>query len=284
MAVEDKKKIIDHHSAKLSMSRQCQLIGLSRSSYYFKHQKLEKEACDIMNSIDEIFTKQPSYGTRRMMYALREKGYDIGRKKIRKYYRIMGIEAIYPKINLSKRNQAHKIYPYLLRNVKITHINQVFSSDITYIRMRHGFVYLVAVIDWYSRYILSWKISISLESEFCVDALNEAISKYGNPEIFNTDHGVQYTSKLFTEVLKVNKIAISMDGKGRALDNVFIERFWRSLKQEKIYRIDCETVKEVKTAIAEYMEFYNKRRLHQSLKYHTPESVYFTKVINKSKD
>jgi putative transposase len=228
-----------------------------------------------MRKIDEIFTEHPYFGTRRMQQELSDAGYNMGRKKVRRYYRIMGIEAIYPKMNLSKRNQAHKVYPYLLRDYELTQPNQVYSSDITYIRLRQGFVYLVAVIDWYSRYILSWRVSISLENSFCVEALCEAIMIYGKPEIFNTDQGVQYTSKNFISVLEQHQIAISMDGKGRALDNVFIERFWRSLKQEKIYRIDLEAVKEAKEAISEYMEFYNKRRKHQSLGYKTPEMIHF---------
>jgi putative transposase len=186
----------------------------------------------------------------------------------------MRIEAVYPKINLSKRNQAHKIYPYLLRDTKIERVNQVWSADITYIRLEQGFVYLVAIIDWYSRYILSWKLSISLESEFCVSVLEEAIKKYGKPEIFNTDQGAQFTSNNFISILIQHAIMISMDGKGRALDNVYIERFWRSLKQEKIYLIILTTVKEAKDAINEYVKFYNNERMHQSLEYFTPAKVY----------
>jgi putative transposase len=284
LVTEAKKQIIDPEHSKLSVSTQCELIGLGRSSYYFKRKNLTIKDYNIMNKIDEIFTEHPYYGTRRMVEVLKESGYKLGRKKMRKYYQIMGLEAIYPKMNLSKRNQAHKVYPYLLRDFTIEKANQVYSSDITYIRLKQGFVYLVAVIDWYSRYVLSWRVSINLESDFCVEALNEAIAKYGNPEIFNTDQGVQYTSKAFTEVLLQNKIAISMDGKGRALDNVFIERFWRSLKQEKIYRIDLETVKEAKIAIEEYMDFYNNIRLHQSLGYKTPKEVHFAKPNNDNEN
>ena len=182
-------------------------------------------------------------------------------------------------MNLSKRNQAHKIYPYLLRGVDITKVNQVWSTDITYIRMTQGFVYLVAVIDWFSRYILSWRISISLDADFCIEALEDAIEKYGQPDIFNTDQGSQFTSKNFIAVLTEREIQISMDGKGRALDNVFIERFWRSLKQEKIYMIILNTVKEAKNAITDYINFYNQKRMHQSLEYLTPEQVYFRKNI-----
>jgi len=265
-----------HAGRSLSIKRQCELIGLNRSAYYYKPIKQLNEAdYKIMNRIDEIYTEHPYYGARRMAYVLKSEGIDIGRKKVGRYYQIMGIEAIYPKMNLSKRNQAHKIYPYLLRDLDVDHPNQVYSADITYIRLKHGFVYLVAIIDWYSRYILSWRVSISLECSFCVDALNEAILLYGKPEIFNTDQGVQFTSTDFIKVLVASNIQISMDGKGRALDNVFIERFWRSLKQEKIYRIDLETVKESKEEIGKYMDFYNKRRPHQSLDYSTPEKVHF---------
>ncbi|MBP7190676.1 MAG: IS3 family transposase [Rickettsiaceae bacterium] len=273
--MEKKRAIIEHDKADLTIAEQCKLIGLNRSSYYARPKSLELKDYEIMRKIDEVFTEHPYFGTRRMEQELRDVGYDIGRKKVRHYYRIMGIEAIYPKMNLSKRNQAHKVYPYLLRNYKITGPNKVYSTDITYIRLKHGFVYLVAVIDWYSRYILSWRVSISLDNSFCVEAVCEAIMLYGSPKIFNTDQGVQYTSKNFIAILEQYQIAISMDGKGRALDNIFIERFWRSLKQEKIYRMDLESVKEAKEAISEYMEFYNKRRKHQSLGYKTPEAIHF---------
>ena len=278
MDLEAKKKMISY-VPNLSLVRQCDLIELNRAAYYYKPKSLGESDYKIMRIIDVIFTEHPYYGARRMAHILKKEGYDTGRKRVRKYYRIMGIEAVYPKMNLSRRNQAHKVYPYLLNDYEIKCPNQVWSADITYIRLRQGFVYLVAIIDWYSRYVLSWKVSISLESDFCIEALNEALSKYGKPEIFNTDQGVQFSSKGFTEVLEERKIAISMDSKGRALDNVFIERFWRSLKQEKIYRIDIESVKEAKQAIDEYMDFYNTARLHQSLGYQTPKSVHFSVVV-----
>jgi putative transposase len=232
-----------------------------------------------MNIIDELYTEHPYYGTRRMSKVLQAKGHDVGRKALRRYYRIMGLETVYPKKNLSKRNQAHKVYPYLLKDVDIIEANQVWSADITYVRLAQGFAYLVAIIDWYSRFVLSWQISISLESEFCVLALEEALAKYGKPKIFNTDQGVQFTSERFITVLNSNDIKISMDGKGRALDNVFIERFWRSLKQEKIYLIILNTVKEAKNSISDYMSFYNTERMHQSLGYLTPETVYSNKKM-----
>ncbi|WP_158499291.1 IS3 family transposase [endosymbiont of Acanthamoeba sp. UWC8] len=276
--MEHRKELIEPGHGNLSVARQCKLLTLNRSTYYYKKQGLKGEDYKIMKRIDEIFTQHPYYGARRMAQVLKDEGYEVGRKKISKYYRLMALEAIYPKMNLSKRNQAHKVYPYLLSGLEINRHNQVWSADITYVRLKQGFVYLVAIIDWYSRYILSWRVSISLESEFCVDALNDALARNGKPEIFNTDQGVQFTSKAFIETLEKSKIAISMDSKGRALDNIFIERFWRSLKQEKIYRIELNTVKETKEAINEYMNFYNKHRLHQSLGYKTPKNVHFTTV------
>lgn len=265
------------NNGKLSIAAQCQLLSVNKSSYYYKPKSMSLEDLKIMNIIDELYTKHPYYGTRRMSKCLDALGHSVGRKKLRRYYRLMALEALYPKKNLSKRNQAHKVYPYLLRGVDILEANHVWSADITYIRLAQGFVYLVAIIDWHSRFILSWQLSISLESEFCVSALEEAIARYGKPKIFNTDQGVQFTSERFTQLLSSNGIEISMDGKGRALDNVFIERFWRSLKQEKIYLIILNTVKEAKYAISDYMIFYNTERMHQSLGYLTPEIVYFDK-------
>lgn len=266
--------MIEPDFKEISIERQCQLLCISRSGYYYKSKGYSDKDLEIMKIIDETYTEYPFYGTRRMAKYLQDIGYSVGRKGVRRYYRIMGLEAVYPKMNLSKRNQAHKVYPYLLRGLKIVRPNQAWSADITYIRLSQGFVYLVAVIDWYSRYILSWRVSISLEHEFCVEALEEALEKHGKPEIFNTDQGVQFTSMNFTKVLIAEGIKISMDGKGRALDNVFIERFWRSLKQEKIYRITLTAVKEAKVNIAEYMQFYNEERMHQSLDYKRPVEVY----------
>lgn len=270
-----KKGLIDKGCEQLSVSRQCALVGLNRSSYYTKPTGMSNDDYEVLKRIDEIFTSHPYYGTRRMMHVLKSKGCDIGRKKIRHYYQILGLEAIYPKMNLSKRNQAHKVYPYLLKDRVIHKVNQVWSCDITYIRLKQGFVYLVAIIDWFSRYVLSWRLSISLDNDFCCEALSKALAEYGSPQIFNTDQGVQFTSHHFINILTTHAIAISMDGKGRALDNVFIERFWRSLKQEKIYRIELTTVKEAKNAITDYIQFYNCQRLHQSLDYQTPANVYF---------
>jgi len=260
----------------LTIKQQCKLLNINRATYYYKpNNALDENDLQIMTAIDELYTMHPYFGTRRMAKYLQKQGFNIERKGIRRYYRIMGFEAVYPKMNLSKRNQAHKVYPYLLKDLDVVYSNQVWCSDITYIRLQHGFVYLVAIMDWYSRYILSWRVSITLEHDFCVEALEEAIAIYGKPQIFNTDQGVQFTSENFVNVLKDHNILISMDGKGRALDNVFIERFWRSLKQEKIYLIVLMTVKEAKIAINEYMDFYNYHRMHQALEYNTPELIYY---------
>jgi putative transposase len=268
--------MVDPKSNDLTISQQCELLDVNRSTYYYKPTSgLDVHDLKVMSIIDETYTMHPYYGTRRMAKYLEAKGFSVGRKGVRRYYQIMGLEAVYPKINLSKRNQAHKIYPYLLKGLEVVYANQVWCSDITYIRLCQGFVYLVAVMDWYSRYILSWRVSITLESDFCVEVLEEAIAKYGKPKIFNTDQGVQYTSEHFVSTLKEHNILISMDGKGRALDNIFIERFWRSLKQEKIYLIVLGSVKEAKIAINEYMHFYNHERMHQALEYRTPELVYY---------
>ncbi len=269
--------MIDRNHSNISIAKQCNLLLVKKSTFYYKQQGLTERDLDIMKTIDKIYTEHPYFGARRMSKHLEPYNIMIGRKSVSRYYRMMAIEAVYPKINLSKRNQAHKVYPYLLRGVEITRVNQVWSTDITYIRMAQGFVYLVAVIDWFSRYILSWRISISLEADFCIDALEEAIEKHGQPEIFNSDQGTQFTSKNFISILEKYQIHISMDGKGRALDNIYIERFWRSLKQEKIYMIILNTVKEVKNAITDYMSFYNEKRMHQSLVYLTPKQVYFKK-------
>jgi putative transposase len=266
--------MVDREDGLLSIREQCELIALTRSNYYYQPKGWSAEELELLRVIDEIYTEHPYYGARRMSKALEALGHEVGRKGVRHYYAVLGLCAIYPKINLSKRNHAHKVYPYLLRGLKVNGVNQVWSTDITYIRLNQGFVYLVAVIDWHSRCILSWRVSTTLESDFCVEALEEALERHGQPEIFNTDQGVQFTSAEFIQVLQGRGIKISMDGKGRALDNIFIERFWRSLKQEKIYRMELQTVQEAKAAITEYMLFYNTQRMHQSLNYQTPESVY----------
>lgn len=268
---------------RISLRRQCILLNIAKSTVYYKQRPLvtEKEL-EIINKIDEIYTMHPYFGTRRMKKELLDYAIDVGRDFIRRAYNILGIGAIYPKINLSKRNHQHKIYQYLLRNLLINHVNHVWSIDITYIRLTHGFAYLVAIIDWFSRKVLSWRISNSMEVGFCVEALNEALENYPAPEIFNSDQGSQFTAAEFTSVLLENNIRISMDGRGRALDNVFIERFWRSLKQEKIYLMELSSVPEARLAVNDYMEFYNQNRKHQSLDYNTPDQIYFKNLELKA--
>jgi len=268
---------------RISLRRQCTLLNIAKSTIYYKQRPIvTKDELSMINKIDEIYTDHPYFGTRRMKKELLDYGIDVGRDFIRKAYNILGIGAIYPKINLSKRNHQHRVYPYLLRNSSIKHVNQVWSVDITYIRLKHGFAYLVAIIDWFSRKILSWRISNTMEVGFCVEALNEALENYPAPEIFNSDQGSQFTATEFTNILVKNNIRISMDGRGRALDNVFIERFWRSLKQEKIYLLELRSVNEAKLAIDDYMGFYNEKRKHQSLDYDTPDQIYFKNLELKA--
>lgn len=261
----------------MSISHRCELLGLNRSNYYYKPRSISPEELKLFNLVDEIYTVNPYYGTRRMAKELADYGYLVGRDKVRSCYQILGLEAIYPKANLSKRNHEYKVYPYLLRNVHICQVNQVWSADITYIRLKHGFVYLMAIIDWWSRYILGWQLSTTLHHNFCVEALHNALNMYEYPQIFNTDQGCQFTANAWTNELLTRNIKVSMDGRGRALDNIFIERFWRSLKQEKIYLMELQSVREAKVAINEYMVFYNNKRKHQSLDYVVPASIYYGK-------
>jgi len=246
-----KLTIIDKNE-RLPLSRQCRLLSLSRNRLYYNPQISEKNI-KLMHRLDELYTEDPTRGTRRLSGALfRRYGFRVGRGKVRRLMRRMGISAIYQKKRLSWPNKQHKIYPYLLRNVPITHVNQVWSTDITYVRLKNGFVFLTAVIDWYSRYVLSWRLSTTLDAAFCVDALKEAIALYGTPEIFNTDQGSQFTGNDFIKVLKDNEIKISMDGKGRALDNIFIERLWKTVKYDNIYLNEYRTVKDCKQGLTQW--------------------------------
>jgi putative transposase len=265
--------MIEPENDVISVRRQCQLIGISRASLYYE--PVEESAYNLllMRLLDEQYTRTPFYGVLKMTAWLREQRYLVNEKRVRRLLRLMGLEAIYPKPRLSLAAPGHQIYPYLLRGVKVERVNQVWSSDITYVRLLGGFVYLVAIIDWYSRYVLSWEISTTMESEFCLSALNRSL-QVAKPEIFNTDQGSQFTSCAFTGILKEHEIAISMDGRGRALDNIFVERLWRSVKYEEVYLHDYETVPEAVKGLRRYFEFYNCERLHQSLDYKTPEAVY----------
>ena len=246
---------------------------MPRSSLYYQCVESDGYNEKLMRLLDAQFTRTPFYGVRRMRAWLATQGHDVNAKRVRRLLREMGLEAIYPKPHLSKPGAGHRIYPYLLRDVAIVRCDQVWSTDITYIRMRRGHIYLAAVIDWFSRYVLSWELSLSLEAEFCVACLETALAS-GKPEIFNTDQGSQFTSQAFTGKLLAQEISISMDGRGRALDNVFIERLWRSVKYEEVYLRDYEDVWEARDQIGAYFEFYNTQRLHQSLNYATPASVY----------
>ncbi len=266
--------MIRQEESQISITRQCELLDMSRSSLYYQPRPVSEEDHLLMRLIDEQFTRTPFYGKRRMAAFLKRIGFEIGPKKVRSLMELMGLEAIYPKPRLSLGNKNHKKYPYLLKDVVIDRPGKVLSADITYIRLEKGFVYLVAIIDWFSRYVPSWKVSTLLDSQFCVEALEETLKQL-TPEIFNTDQGVQFTSSCFTGVLEKQKIAISMDGKGRALDNIFVERLWRSVKYEEVYTKDYKTVKEAEEGLKEYFEFYNKTRLHQSLSYKTPYEVHF---------
>ncbi|MEJ1472459.1 MAG: IS3 family transposase [Candidatus Sedimenticola sp. (ex Thyasira tokunagai)] len=256
--------------------RQCELTGINRSSVYMQSQPLVecKEDQQLCRLIDEEYTQRPFYGSRRMVVFLKGQGHDINRKRVQRLMRLIGLAGMAPGPNTSRPHPKHRIYPYLLRGVAVTHPNHVWSTDITYIRLVRGFAYLVAVIDWYSRKILSWRLSNSMDATFCVDCLEEALQQYGKPEIFNSDQGVQFTSTVFTDVLKREGIKISMDGRGRALDNIFVERFWRSLKHEDIYIKGYANMGELLTGLTEYFTFYNADRPHQSLSYKTPDKVY----------
>jgi len=258
----------------LSIRRQCKILSLNRSSLYYERVGLSEEDQRILDEMDKIYLDFPIYGSRRMSRELKRRGFKVGRHKARSLMRILGVEAIYPRKRLSFPDKEHQIYPYLLRDVEIDRPDIAWAADITYIRLKHGFVYLVAVMDLYSRYIVSWRISTTLESNFCCEALKEALER-GQPEYFNTDQGAQFTSLDFTSILKEEKIKISMDGKGRVIDNIFIERFWRTLKYEEVYLRSYETVAECKQSIGVYIKKYNQLRLHQSLnEYDTPCEAY----------
>ena len=265
--------------AVIPIKKQCEMLDISRGYFYYHPVELSDEDLKAMEKIDELYTENPARGTRRMSKALRKRFHiKAGRVRVRRLMGIMGIHAIYPKKNLSISNKAHKKYPYLLRNVEITRPNQVWSTDITYIRLKRGFVYLTAIVDWYSRYVLSWRISTTIDRRFCIEALNEALAKHGKPEIFNTDQGSQYTSEEFTGILKANDIKISMNGKGRALDNIFVERLWRTVKYEEVYLNSYRNVKECKEDLGNFFERYNNRGEHQSLDYNYPSEVYFGEI------
>jgi putative transposase len=260
----------------LAVSRQCDLAGVTRSWVYggATAEALDELDLHLLELIDAQYTRRPFYGSRRMVVYLGEQGYRINRKRVQRLMRVLGLAGMAPGPATSRPHPEHKIYPYLLRGVSVTRPNQVWSTDITYIRLAHGFAYLVAVIDWYSRRVLSWRLSNTLEAGFCVDCLEDALRTHGQPEIFNTDQGSQFTSEAFTKVLLNQGIAISMDGRGRALDNIFVERLWRSVKYEDVYLKGYASMPELLFGLTEYFAFYNNERPHQGLDNRTPEAVY----------
>ena len=257
----------------LSVARQCELLGLCRASYYYRPVGESAQNRELLRRLDEQYTRTPFYGVRRMTAVLRHAGYAVNPKRVRRLLRILGLTALGPQPGTSRAAPGHRVYPYLLRGVAIERVNQVWSTDITYIRLRSGFVYLVAVLDWYSRYVLSWALSNSLEVGFCLDALDAALAR-GQPEIFNTDQGAQFTSPAFTGRLVGAGVSISMDGRGRALDNVFVERLWRSVKYEEVYLHDYEGMRDAQRGLGWYFPIYNEERPHQALGYQTPAAVY----------
>jgi putative transposase len=272
-AVDRKRELVDPDHPHLSISRQCELLDLNRSTYYLPPATESEENLRLMRLIDRQYLETPFYGSRKMAESLNRSGEAVNRKRVQRLMALMGLEAVHPKPRTTVVPPGAKVYPYLLRDRVLTRVDEVWSSDITYIPMKHGFMYLTAVIDWYSRYVLSWRLSNTLDGGFCLEALDEALAR-GKPEIFNTDLGSQFTSREYTGRLEEVRIAVSRDGRGRALDNVFIERLWRSVKYEDIYIKDYELVPELVLGLTAYFRFYDEDRPHQSLDYRTPGEVY----------
>lgn len=266
--------MINPKHRKLPLTRQCRLLGLSRSTAYHRPGTQTDKDARLRNRFDELYTEMPFFGSRQMRDYLRLEGWKVGRKRIQRLMRLMGLQAQCPKPNLSRPAKGHKVYPYLMKSIRVNRPNLAWCADITYIRMEKGFMYLVAVMDWYSRKVLSWSLSNTLDPGFCCRALEEAIRKHGVPQVFNTDQGSQFTSSKWIKALKDHGIRISMDGRGRALDNAFVERLWRSLKYEEVYRREYQGVDELRHHIGAYFAFYNHRRPHSSLEGRTPASVH----------
>ena len=267
--------MIEPSHPELGIRRQCELIGLNRASWYTEPAETQESAenLELMRLIDEEYTRHPFYGSRRITTWLNGQGYAVNRKRVQRLMGLMGLQGVAPGPNTSQGHPEHKIYPYLLRDLTIAHVDQAWCSDITYIRLQRGYVYLVAIMDWYSRYVLSWQLSTTMEADFCVEALERAL-RLSTPELFNTDQGSQFTSLAFTGMLQDHRIAISMDGKGRCWDNIFIERLWRNVKYEDIYLKHYDTVDQVRRGLGIYFSFYNTERPHQGLNDYTPAAVY----------
>lgn len=274
LPLRTRKNWIEINNSDISLNRQLWLVNLSKSSYYYEPKPESQENLDMMEMIDKIYTESPSFGSRRMVIFLNDAGYNTNRKRVIRLMQNMGIRAIFPKRKTSISNKQHFKYPYLLKDVVISHPNHAWSTDITYIRVSSGYLYLTAILDLYSRYIISWRLSNTLDVVFCVEALQEALD-VGRPIIFNSDQGCQYTSDAFTNLLKLYEIEISMAGKGRCFDNIFVERLWRTIKYEEVYLKRYENGEEANNSLKKYLDFYNKRRPHQALNYKTPESFYF---------
>jgi putative transposase len=266
--------MINRRDERLSTVRQCELLEISRSGFYYKHIDVSRRHIEVMNAIDRIHTSYPFYGFRRIRNELRRYNIFVGRKLVMRLMKMMAIDVIYPKPNTSQPNPGNRVYPYLLRGLKVERCNQVWEMDITYVSMSHGFMYLAAIIDVHSRYVVHWDISNTMEAGWCKEIVASAIARHGVPEIFNTDQGSQFTSSLFTTYLLDNNIKVSMDGRGRAIDNIYIERLWRSVKQENIYLNAYETGQELYTGLREYFDFYNHKRCHQSLDYKCPVELF----------
>ncbi|MDR3558961.1 MAG: IS3 family transposase [Candidatus Pacebacteria bacterium] len=267
--------MIEKNNSEINLTRQAELLDISRSGIYYQP-IIDPREIQIKNAIDEIYTACPFYGSRKIKRQLKlEYKIEISRGYVQNLMRAMGLQAIYPakRLNLSAGNKQHKKYPYLLKNLEIVRVNQVWSTDITYIRLKNGFAYLTVIFDWYSRYVVSWKLSATLENDFCIQALKEAL-EIAVPEIHNSDQGVQFTAENYTAVLQEKNIQISMDGRGRCMDNIFTERLWRTVKYENIYLHDYQDIKEARAGLAQYFQFYNHRRIHQSLDYLTPAEIY----------
>ena len=265
--------MVDPEHPRLSIERQCKLLGLARSSYYYQAKGEAPYNLELMRLIDEQYTRRPFFGILRMTDWLHRQGHAVNHKRVQRLMRRMGLEAIYPKPKTSRAHREHRKYPYLLRGFAIERPDQVWCSDVTYIRLMQGFVYLVVIMDWYSRYVLAWRLSNTLDASFCVEALEEALSR-SRPEIFNTDQGVQFTSEGFTSMLKRAEVQISMDGRGRCFDNIMVERLWRSVKYEEVYLKDYQQVRDATRGLGAYFRFYNLERSHQSLGYRTPYEAY----------
>jgi putative transposase len=277
MSREERKAMIVPDRPGLSLSRQCRLLSISRSSFYYAPRGESPENLVLMRRIDEIFLRYPFFGSRQMVRQLRREGVRAGRHRVRRLMRLMGLEAIYQAPKTSAPHPAHRIYPYLLRNVAVDRPDHVWCADITYIPVRRGFLYLVAIMDWATRHVLAWRLSNTMDARFCIEALNEALAEHGKPEIFNTDQGSQFTSLDFTGVLKDANVAISMDGRGRCMDNIFIERLWRSLKYEAVYLHEMTDGFAAERVIGEWIAFYNTERPHSALDGSTPAEAYATK-------